>query len=350
MLKPVKGGFRLVGAALAVIVSYAVLDPSEASGQGRATPVAGEALFNVFVNSTPAGFERVSVVRTTGGWRIASTGRIEPGNFETQLFEVDYDDAWQPRTLSVDATRANQAFGVRTTFEGGNATSQVIEGRDRGTSTRPVSPDAIVLPDYIFGAYEAMAVRLSGAEPGSELPVFVAPRVQISAVVREVFSQQVQTVQRAVTAQIYRVIFQDPEGPLEADIWVDQDRRLLRISLPTAAIDVARQDIVAVSTRLTSVRVPGDAQVQVPSSGFSLAGTVTTPVGREIPRDGWPVVLLVPGTRSVDRDENMFGIPVFAQLASGLAEAGYLVMRYDKRGVGQKWRAAGIGEARGPRR
>ena len=335
MLKPVKRHSCLVGAALAVIVSSAVLDPSEARGQDQVTPVAGEAIFNVFVNSTPAGIVRVSVVRTPSGWHIASTGQIEPANFENRLFEVDYDDAWRPRKLSVDATRANKAFALQTTFEGGNATSQVREGLERTTITQTVSPDAIVLPDYFFGAYEAMAVRLSGSKAGTELPVYAAPSGQISAVVQDVFSHRVRTVKRTLTVQTYRVIFQNPQGPLEAEIWVDQDHRLLRVSLLSLSIDVARQDIVAVSTRLTAVRLPGDAQVQIPSAGFSLAGTITTPVGREIPRDGWPAVLLVPGTRSVDRDENMFGIPLFSQLASGLAEAGYLVMRYDKRGVGQ---------------
>ena len=335
MLKFVKCHSCLVGAALAVIVSSAVLDPSEARGQDQVTPVAGEAIFNVFVNSTPAGIVRVSVVRTPSGWHIASTGRIEPANFENRLFEVDYDDAWRPRKLSVDATRANKAFALQTTFEGGNATSQVREGLERTTITQTVSPDAIVLPDYFFGAYEAMAVRLSGSKAGTELPVYAAPSGQISAVVQDVFSHRVRTVKRTLTVQTYRVIFQNPQGPLEAEIWVDQDHRLLRVSLLSLSIDVARQDIVAVSTRLTAVRLPGDAQVQIPSAGFSLAGTITTPVGREIPRDGWPAVLLVPGTRSVDRDENVFGIPLFSQLASGLAEAGYLVMRYDKRGVGQ---------------
>jgi hypothetical protein len=37
----------------------------------------------------------------------------------------------------------------------------------------------------------------------------------------------------------------------------------------------------------------------------------------------------------VDRDETVAGIPVFAQLANGLADAGFIVVRYDKRGVGQ---------------
>src|SRR5204863_9616059 len=34
-------------------------------------------------------------------------------------------------------------------------------------------------------------------------------------------------------------------------------------------------------------------------------------------------------------DETVFGIPVFAQLANALADAGFAVVRYDKRGVGQ---------------
>ena len=45
--------------------------------------------------------------------------------------------------------------------------------------------------------------------------------------------------------------------------------------------------------------------------------------------------MLVAGSGPVDRDETVAGIPIFGQLASALADAGYLVVRYDKRGVGQ---------------
>src|SRR5690606_28749195 len=37
----------------------------------------------------------------------------------------------------------------------------------------------------------------------------------------------------------------------------------------------------------------------------------------------------------VDRDETVAGIPIFAQLGGALADAGYAVVRYDKRGIGQ---------------
>ena len=48
-----------------------------------------------------------------------------------------------------------------------------------------------------------------------------------------------------------------------------------------------------------------------------------------------PTVVLVAGSGPVDRDETVAGIPIFAQLAGALAERGFLVLRYDKRGVGQ---------------
>jgi pimeloyl-ACP methyl ester carboxylesterase len=46
-------------------------------------------------------------------------------------------------------------------------------------------------------------------------------------------------------------------------------------------------------------------------------------------------VVLIGGSGPTDRDETVFGIPVFGHLAKGLVDAGFTVVRYDKRGVGQ---------------
>ena len=318
------------------VIGVTLLFADAAVGQDRAAPVTGEAFFNVFVNGTPVGVERVTLVRTEGGWQIVSSGRFSPPiDLDNRAFRIDYDDEWAPQKMTMDGARYGQAFTVSTTFDGGVATSLIQTGIDRSTAATPVDPAAIVVPDYFFGAFEAMVARLGGAEPGQELPIFIAPQAQITAVVREVRSQQVQTAERLLTAQIYRLTFLDAERPLDVDVWADQDRRLLRLTIPVLGVEVAREDVVRVSTRLTTERHPGATDVRVPASGFSLASTVTTPVGREMPQDGWPAVLLVPGTASVDRDENLFGVPLFAQLAAALADEGYLVMRYDKRGAGQ---------------
>ena len=318
------------------VIGVTLLFGGMAGGQDRAAPDTSEAFFNVFVNGTPVGVERVTLVRTEGGWQIVSSGRFSPPiDLDNRTFRIDYDAEWTPQQMTMDGTRYGQAFTVSTTFDGGVATSSIQTGIDRSTAATRVDPAAIVVPDYFFGAYEALVARLGSAEVGNELPIFIAPQAQITAVVREILSQQVQTAERLLTAQIYRLTFLDAERPLDVEVWADQDRRLLRLTVPALGVEVARADVVRLSTRLTTDRHPGDADVRVPASGFSLAATVTTPVGREMPKDGWPAVLLVPGTGSVDRDENLFGVPLFAQLAGALADDGYLVMRYDKRGAGQ---------------
>jgi pimeloyl-ACP methyl ester carboxylesterase len=45
--------------------------------------------------------------------------------------------------------------------------------------------------------------------------------------------------------------------------------------------------------------------------------------------------VLTAGAGLTDRDELIAGIPILGQLAGALADAGFLVVRYDKRGVGQ---------------
>jgi dipeptidyl aminopeptidase/acylaminoacyl peptidase len=66
-----------------------------------------------------------------------------------------------------------------------------------------------------------------------------------------------------------------------------------------------------------------------------LAGTLSRPAGAASPGTRYPAVVLVGGSGPTDRDEFVAGIPIFAQLAGALADAGFIVVRYDKRGVGQ---------------
>src|SRR6185295_1319994 len=55
----------------------------------------------------------------------------------------------------------------------------------------------------------------------------------------------------------------------------------------------------------------------------------------EDPGQRLPAVLLVGAIGPADRDGVTFGIPILGQLAGALADAGFIVVRYDKRGLGQ---------------
>src|SRR5206468_7559058 len=68
-------------------------------------------------------------------------------------------------------------------------------------------------------------------------------------------------------------------------------------------------------------------------SGFTLAGTVSKPQSAAAAR--LPAVILIGGSGPTDRDGVAFGIPILGEIAGALADAGFVVVRYDKRGIGQ---------------
>lgn len=314
----------------------AVTWSAPALAQNRPPPEPLDATFNVFVRGTLIGFERVRVEQTATGWTISSIGELSPPlDVLNRRFELLYDSEWRPLELSIDATVKGQPYSLQTTFRGGSATSEVRQGSERTTQTAAVSAETVVLPNDFFAAYEALTRRLAGLAAGAELPVYVAPLGEVTVRLNSFSDDQLQTVVDVIDVRRYQLTFLDPGLPFETELWADADHRLLRVSVPAASLDVARQDVISAGARLLTERHPGDEEVRVAASGFSLAATITKPVGQAPPAAGrWPTVLLVPGSESVDRDEDVFGIPIFGQIAGALADAGFLVARYDKRGVG----------------
>jgi alpha-beta hydrolase superfamily lysophospholipase len=68
------------------------------------------------------------------------------------------------------------------------------------------------------------------------------------------------------------------------------------------------------------------------ADGMQLAGTLTVP---ERGRGPYATLVLVHGTGPQDRDETIGPNPVFLMLSNALSNAGYAVLRYDKRGIGK---------------
>ena len=327
-------------ASIRLALALAVAAAAGVTGwtQAPADPAAGEALFNIFVGSTPAGFERVRVVRTEDGWLLQASGQLTaPVPVDTRVFEAAYDAEWRPRRLTIEGSQAGIPFRLDSTFADGAATNALREGDRQATNEDRIDPAAVLLPNSIFVSYEALAMRLAQSQPGQELPIYVPPRGLLSARIEAVGIQHIETAERIIEARTYRITFVDPSQPLDAEVWIDESGRLLRVSLPYASLEVARRDIASVSARLTTDPPhPGSERVRVEAAGFSLATTVIAPVDVPPPPDGRrPAVVLVPGTGPVDRDETVSGVPVFRQLAWTLADRGFVVARYDKRGYGQ---------------
>ncbi|PYR35021.1 MAG: hypothetical protein DMF90_15100 [Acidobacteria bacterium] len=153
------------------------------------------------------------------------------------------------------------------------------------------------------------------------------------AVVGPSTTERIQTLQRVVSARRTRLSLKSPAAAtLDAEVWWDEGGRLLRLRLPFEDLDAVREDIGSVAARRVGVTRANDEVVRIAANGFWLTGTLSKPMSASGPQ---PAVLLVAGPAVVDRDETTGGVPVFGHLASQLADLGFVVLRYDKRGTGQ---------------
>jgi hypothetical protein len=312
---------------------------STASGQAPSSSgqisSGAQAEFLVFVGGQQVGREQVNVSRAGGNWIISATGHLSaPAEIETKRFEMTYTADWQPLELHIEATLGGKPLALSTSFGMTTAINEVTQGGTTNSKTDQVSARSIVLPNNFFAAYEAMAARLATAKPGTELPVYVAPQSEITVTVKAITDEQMKSPGGTVSLRRFELIFQNPGGPLAASVTIDAKHRLARVDIPAAGLSVVRADLATVASRPQTSRNPTDADVMIPALGFNLAGTITTPP-QAAGRLRHPAVVLVAGSGRVDRENNLAGIPIFAQLAGALAERGFVVLRYDKRAVGQ---------------
>lgn len=286
----------------------------------------------MFLRGQRIGSEEVTVTRSPEGWVISATGRTgAPLNFSFDRFLAKYGADWQAQSLEVSGQMRGDGLILNTVFSGGTATSDVVQSGQQARLTHKVSANTVALPNNFYGAYEALALRLQTADAGTSIPVYVAPQAEVMATVTRVTPRRMETPSARVDLRQFDVSFQNPNGPLAVEVWVDARGRLARLSIPVASVAVVRDDLTGVMARLDAFSHPRDENVFIPANGFSLAATITRPEGSAKP----PVVILVSGSGPQDRDETVFGIPVLGQVAGRLSDAGFFVVRYDKRGVGQ---------------
>ncbi|HWI16733.1 MAG TPA: alpha/beta fold hydrolase [Vicinamibacterales bacterium] len=322
---------NLTGASLAILLSAA-----QVLAQPPAQPATGgDTQFLVFFRSQPVGREEVVVLRTADGWVVRGASRLGvPIDITSRSAEVLYDAEWRPKSMIVDAVVRGQDILVKTTFANGKASNHLeVQGKPQ-TKEDDVVADTVVLPNTFLGSYAALARRLQGKTTGAELRAYIAPQSEITVRITSAGPGQIETPKGIINATRFAMTFNNPPpaGDLPVNMWTDSDGGLLRMSIPSQMIEMAREDIASAASRTTAFSLPGDESVTIPSLGFNLGGSLTKPATATGPL---PALILIGGSGPTDRDETVAGIPVFGQIARDLVNAGFVVVRYDKRGVGQ---------------
>lgn len=292
--------------------------------------------FTIYLNSAQVGTEQITVTQDANGWTISETGRFgAPLDLVIREFTARYDKDWHARELTIDSSVRGQTSTIHATVSGGSVTAELSGGPGTTPQQRveAVDPEALFLLNPTMAPFEAVAARLQTATQGTTLKLFQPGQGSLTGLVGPSTTERIQTVDRVINARRSLLTLQAGSAPpVDAQIWADEKGRLLRLQIPSQRLEVVREDMAAVSTRRLTMSRANDEQVRIEANGFSLAGTLSKPEGKT---GKLPAVVLVSGSGPTDRDEVVAGIPIFGQLADALANAGFAVLRYDKRGVGQ---------------
>ncbi len=308
--------------------------------------------YTVFFRGTAIGREDVTVSTDGNGITVSSQARLSsPANVTLERAEVRYLRDWTPQSFVLDATLNGGDLTARTTFKDGVAATEGGQASTRFTRSHPVAAQTLVLlPNAFFGAFEALTRRLTETPDATAFRAYVVPQAEIDVRVNTSFAERMQVGTSTFNVRRYEVVLANPSGDLIFNLTAAEDGSLVRINIPAQAFDVVRADVAASTSRTQIFSNPGDEAVTIPSVGFNLGATLTRPrgVGTVDAPNGagraggaaavsarLPTVVLLAGTGVGDRDGAGLGLPTLAQLAGSLADAGFLAVRYDKRGFGQ---------------
>jgi pimeloyl-ACP methyl ester carboxylesterase len=289
--------------------------------------------YTIFVGGTVAGNEEVTVSATASGLTITGSGRLSgSSDVVMRRAEVRYGADWQPQVFEIEATVNGGDTQLQTTFDGQMAVTKGVDGGRTIAQTNPTPPRPLVLPNVFFGTFEALTRRLVMAKPGDEFPAFLGANALGTLRLVSASSDRVQVGTSIFNSRRYEMTFTNPRGTTPLNLYADENGTLLRVNLPGQMIDVMREDLASSTSRTLVYSNPGDEAVNIPAAGFNLGATLTRPKsGTARP----PAVILVSGAASNDRDGVVAGVPILGQLAGALADAGFVAIRYDKRGFGQ---------------
>lgn len=279
------------------------------------------------------GSETVSVSSTGNGWLLTASGRIvAPVDLVTNRLEIRYGPDWQPLQLLLEGSANGAPATLRTSFGLTTATSDMTQGPRKGSATHTITPRAIVLPAHSFASYEALARRLVSATPGIRFSVYTVSDGEISAIVDRVTPRRISVPPGTVDVREYAMTLTGPMGSTPLEIWIDTDGRLVRVVLRSTSTMAIREDLATVMAREERGRNPRDEDIFIGAAGFSLGATTTRPGTAS---GKLPAVVLASAPGPQDRDYSAYGVPIFANIAGALADAGHFVVRYDARGSGR---------------
>jgi uncharacterized protein DUF620 len=215
-------------------------------GAAEAMPAPDGGKLAIYMAGTPIATETYTVKKSDSGFDIDGSGSasIGPMKIDIERFQVLTDAKYQPLQAIAKAKLGQIQMNVDTTFADGQAKNQIDTGQGPQTKLLAVHPDAIVvnanLPLY---PWTMLALRTSfDTRKAQQFPVYVLGQAEVNATVVFKGRERVDFAGKSAELNHLAVTGSSPAGdPIAIDFWVDDNRRLIKISVPSQAAEAYQE-------------------------------------------------------------------------------------------------------------
>ena len=332
--------------------------------------------FVIYYGNKEAGFESYSVSESEGEIKLSDRAEfaVARQNFLVNL-DLWMDNSYQALRLNMDGKVMGTEYQISTEFVEGKAINHMSGIKDTTTEV-PVHKDAFVLPNGLFFPYTLLVQRYDFQKGGKqEFFGYIVPQMEMTLKVEDKGRDSVDF--KATQAELTK-LFVNLGGVVGINLWINDQKDILKLNIPmqgievfkegyepvptevevdtlevdtlkvdtlkvdTLKVDTLKVDTLEVDTLKADTLEVDTLKVTYPSEEITfksgeliLAGTVTIPQDE---KKQHPAVIIISGSGAQDRNgktpELKFSLQ-YKALAQKLSDSGFLVLRYDERGVGE---------------
>jgi hypothetical protein len=218
--------------------------PSPANPGALQTSAGGK--LAIYMGGTPVATETYTVKKSDTGIELDGSGSASLGTMKIDIerFDVLTNAKYEPLQAIGKARMGQIQMNVNATFADGQAKNEIDTGQGPQTKMLAVHPDTIVvnsnLPLYPWTLL-AMRASFDTPEP-QQFPIYVLGQAEVNASVVFKGREQVDFAGKSAELNHLAVTGSSPQGqPLSLDFWVDDNRKLIKIAVPSQAVEAYQE-------------------------------------------------------------------------------------------------------------
>jgi hypothetical protein len=208
----------------------------------------------IYMGGAPVANETYTVKKSEGGFEIDGSGSASLGTMKIDIerFDVQTNAKYEPLQAIAKAKMGQIQMNVNATFADGQSKNEIDTGAGPQTKLLPVRANAVVvnanLPLY---PWTLLAMRASfDTQQPQQFPVYVLGQAEVNATVVFKGRELVEFAGKSADLNHLSVSGSTPQGqPISLDFWVDDNRKLIKIAVPSQGVEAYQEGFEPAAAR-----------------------------------------------------------------------------------------------------